>query len=168
MEFIVPFKGEVKFKLILDPTVWIFDDRKLNLETYFQEDRIEKDELEEYKRGMGEHWSREIMEGSTVPPTLNSEKTYKSKEKKEMLTGTFGILFKPFLLNAEPYEYAKRVVFETLHGEFEFPIEHAAQLIFKFSDQGKPLKEDGPVHVLLPDGSNQDNPITDIQAIRVE
>ena len=42
MEFIVPFKGEVKFKLILDPTVWIFDDRKLNLETYFQEERIEK------------------------------------------------------------------------------------------------------------------------------
>ncbi|WP_203339374.1 peptidyl-prolyl cis-trans isomerase [Planococcus beijingensis] len=168
MEFIVPFKGEVKFKLVLDPTVWIFDDRKLNLETYFQEERIEKDELEEYKRGMGEHWSREIMEGNTVPPTLNSEKSYKSKEKKEMLTGTFGIAFKPFLLNAEPFEHTKRVVFETANGEFEFPIEHAQQLIFKFSEKGQPLRENGPVHVLLPDGSNQDNPITDIQAIRFE
>lgn len=168
MEFIIPFKGEVKFKLILDPTVWIFDDRKLNLETYFQEERIEKDELEEYKRGMGEHWSREIMEGNTVPPTLNSEKTYKRQEKKEMMTGTFGIQFKPFLLNAEPFDNAKQVVFETLHGEFEFPLEHAKELIFKFSDKGQTLKADGPVHVLLPDGSNVENPITDIQAIRVE
>jgi len=74
MEYIIQFKGDVGFKLTLDPTVWIFDDRKLDLEKYFTEDRIERDEMEEYKRGMGEHWSREIMEGATVPPTLNSEK----------------------------------------------------------------------------------------------
>lgn len=168
MEFIIPFKGEVKFKLTLDPTVWIFDDRKINLETYFIEERIKKDELEEYKRGMGEHWSREIMEGATVPPTLNSEKTYKRKEKNEMMTGTFGIEFKPFLENAEPFEHAKTVVFETVNGEESFPFEKAKELIFKFSQKGKPLKEDGPVHILLPDGSNQENPITDVLAIRVE
>lgn len=168
MEFIVPFKGEVKFKLTLDPTVWIFDDRKLNLETYFTEERIVKDELEEYKRGMGEHWSREIMEGATVPPTLNSEKKYKKQEKVEMLTGTFGMKFAPFLNNAEPEETASTVVFETAHGEHSFPISVAGELIFKFSEKGKPLKEDGPVHVLLPDGTNQDRPITNILAIRVE
>lgn len=168
MEFIVPFKGEVKFKLTLDPTVWIFDDRKLNLETYFTEERVVKDELEEYKRGMGEHWSREIMEGATVPPTLNSEKKYKKQEKTEMLTGTFGMKFAPFLNNAEPEAYANTVVFETANGEHAFPITEAEELIFKFSEKGKPLREDGPVHVLLPDGSNQDNPITDILAIRVE
>jgi hypothetical protein len=168
MEFIIPFKGEVKFKITLDPTVWIFDDRKLNLETYFTEERIEKDELEEYKRGMGEHWSREIMEGATVPPTLNSEKTYKRKEKQEMMTGTFGMRFAPFLKTAEPEANASTVVFETGNGEHAFPILEAEELIFKFSEKGKPLKEDGPVHILLPDGSNLDSPMTDIQAIRVE
>ncbi|WP_203332512.1 peptidyl-prolyl cis-trans isomerase [Planococcus beigongshangi] len=168
MEFIIQFKGNVKFKLTLDPTVWIFDDRKLDLEKYFTEKRIERDELEEYKRGMGEHWSREIMEGATVPPTLNSEKTYKKQEKKEMLTGTFGILFRPFLENAEPYDNAETVVFETAHGEFSFSFEEAKELVFKFSDKGQPLREDGPVHILLPDGSNVDNPITDVTAIRVE
>lgn len=168
MEFIIPIKGEVKFKLTLDPTVWIFDDRKLDLKTYFTEERIVKDELEEYKRGMGEHWSREIMEGATVPPTLNSEKTYKSKEKKEMKVGTFGMEFKPFLENAEPFEGASKVIVESADGEHIFPIEHAKQLIFKFSQDGKPLKEDGPVHILLPDGSNQENPITDVLGIRVE
>lgn len=168
MEFIVPFKGEVKFKLTLDPTVWIFDDRKLNLETYFTEERVVKDELEEYKRGMGEHWSREIMEGATMPPTLNSEKKYKKQEKAEMLTGTFGMKFAPFLKNAEPETNATTVVFETANGEHSFSLAEAEELIFKFSEKGQPLKEDGPVHVLLPDGSNQEKPITDILAIRVE
>lgn len=168
MEFIVPFKGKVKFNITLDPTVWIFDDRKLNLKTYFNEERIEKDEMEEYKRGMGEHWSREIMEGATVPPTLNSEKTYKRQEKDEMLTGTFGMKFAPFLNNAEPSADASTVVFETAHGDHPFPLAEAEGLIFKFSENGKPLKEDGPVHILLPDGSNLENPITDILAIRVE
>src|SRR5690606_1207737 len=116
MEFIIQFKGAVKFKLTLDPTVWIFDDRKLDLDKYFTEERIQRDELEEYKRGMGEHWSREIMEGATVPPTLNSEKKYKRQEKQEMLTGTFGILFRPFIENAEPLDEAETVIFETAEG----------------------------------------------------
>jgi len=168
METIVPFKGKVKFKITLDPTVWIFDDRKLDLTTYFSEERIIKDELEEYKRGMGEHWSREIMEGATVPPTLNSEKKYKRQEKQEMMTGTFGMVFKPFLETTEPEKDASKVIFETAAGEYSFALESSKELIFKFSEKGKPLTENGPVHILLPDGSNQDNPITDVLAIRVE
>ncbi len=42
------------------------------------------------------------------------------------------------------------------------------QLIFKFSQDGKPLTEDGPVHLLFADGSNVENPIKNIRAIRVE
>ncbi|MBZ5200345.1 peptidyl-prolyl cis-trans isomerase [Planomicrobium chinense] len=168
MEFIVPFKGEVKFKIALDPTVWIFDDRRIDLDTYFDEERVEIDEMEEYKRGMGEHWSREIMEGATVPQTLKTEKRYSRQEKNEMITGTYGIKFAPFLKNAEPSAEAKTVVFESANGEYAFPLDAANELIFKFSDNGKPLKENGPVHVLLPDGSNQEDPITHILAIRVE
>lgn len=168
MEFIIPIKGDVTYKLTLDPTVWIFDDRKLNLSTYFTEEQIDKDELEEYKRGMGEHWSREIMEGATVPPTLNSEKKYKREEKQEMLTGTFGMRFQPFLENAEPSASASKVVIEAASGDYAFSLEDAKQLIFKFSQDGKPLRTDGPVHVIFPDGSNVEQPITDVFAIRVE
>lgn len=165
MEFIIPFKGKVKFKIILDPSVWIFDDRRIDLETYFVDRPEEVDELEEYVRGAGEHWSREIMEGSTFPPTLKTEKKYK---KQQMLTGTFGIKFEPFLMNTEPEADASSVVFETKHGEHRFSFDDAKNLIFKYSQNGKPLREDGPVHILLPDGSNVDSPITDVEAIRVE
>lgn len=165
MEFIIPFKGKVKFKIILDPSVWIFDDRRIDLETYFINRPKEVDELEEYKRGMGEHWSREIMEGATFPPTLKSEKKYK---KQQMLTGTFGMKLAPFIMNTEPEADATEIVFETKNGEHRFSMADAQNLIFKFSEKGKPLRQDGPVHILFPDGSNEYDPITDVEAIRVE
>ncbi|MBE1553599.1 peptidyl-prolyl cis-trans isomerase [Sporosarcina limicola] len=166
MESIIPIKGNVRFKITLDPSVWIFDDRKIDLKTYFTEQRVEKDELEEYKRNMGQHWSREIMEGATFPPTLKTEKKF---EKTKILTGTFGIFLKHFLKNAEPTEDAKTLSFESSTGDnYTFPITSADEFIFKYSDEGKPLLEDGPVHILFKDGSNATNPIRNIIAIRVD
>ena len=36
LEFIIPIKGAVKFTITLDPTVWIFDDRKIDLDDIFR------------------------------------------------------------------------------------------------------------------------------------
>ncbi len=44
METIIPIKGAVKYKITLDPTVWIFDDRRLDLTTYFTEQKEDDDE----------------------------------------------------------------------------------------------------------------------------
>ena len=166
METIIPIKGEVKFNITLDPSVWIFDDRRIDLHTFFSEIYIEKDELDEYTKKVSAHWSREIMEGATYPPTLKSEKKY---EKTKMLTGTFGIHLKHFLKNAEVKEAATSVVFESSTGEeFRFSLEEADSLILKYSHDGKPLREEGLVHVLLTDGSNLENPIKHVTAIRVD
>jgi hypothetical protein len=164
METIITLSGTVKFTLTLDPTVWIFDDRKLDLTTYFEKEKVAEDD-EKYLREVGAHWSREIMEGAVFPPTLKTERKF---DRKGMLTGTFGIEIKPFLDNAEILEEATAVVFDTTDGESHtFPIEQAKTFIFKFSQDGKPLLEDGPVHILFADGSNRDNPIKNIQSIRV-
>lgn len=166
MENIIPIKGEVKFNLTLDPGVWIFDDRRIDLNTFFTEERIEKNEMEEYTKNMSAHWSREIMEGATYPPTLKTEKKF---EKTKILTGTFGIYLKHFLQNAEVKENATTIVIETATGEeHAFPLSKADSIIFKYSQDGKPLREDGPVYVLLADGSNLNNPIKHVQAVRVD
>ena len=94
MESIITIKGNVKHTITLDPTVWIFDDRKVDLDTFFTEEYVEKDEEEEYKRSMGKHWSREIMEGATFPPTLKTEKKF---DRRKMVTGTFGISLDHFV-----------------------------------------------------------------------
>ncbi|MFC5557933.1 peptidyl-prolyl cis-trans isomerase [Ureibacillus thermophilus] len=166
MESIIPIKGKVKYKLTLDPSVWIFDDRRIDLKTYFTKPKEEENEDLKYLFKMGEHWSREIMEGATFPPTLKTERKF---DRKGMETGTFGMEIKYFLNNAEIEEDATKVVFECKDGtEHAFSIDEAYTLIFKYSQDGKPLTEDGPVHIIFGDGSNLDNPIKNIAAIRVE
>ncbi len=166
MTSIIPIKGAVTYKLTLDPTVWIFDDRRLDLKTYFVTERSVEDSEEKYLRDVGAHWSREIMEGAVFPPTLKTERKF---DRKGMQTGTFGMELKPFLKNAEISAEATTVVLECANGsEHSFTIEEAGSLIFKFSQDGKPITEGGPVHVLFADGSNTENPITDVVAIRVQ
>jgi len=169
VDFIIPIKGNVKHPITMDASVWIFDDRRLDLNTFFdeKEEILTKEQEEEaYKERMGKFWSREIMEGATSPPTLQSEKAF---EEKEAVEGTLGMYIYPFFYNAEPAEDAKHIIFETTTGkEHVLPIEEIENIIFQFSYGGQPLREDGPVYALLKDGSNRHNPIKHINALRVE
>ncbi|MGX9133534.1 peptidyl-prolyl cis-trans isomerase [Rummeliibacillus sp. JY-2-4R] len=165
MESIIQVKGNVNFQITLDSSVWIFDDRKLNLETYFIEKPVEVNADEEYIEKAGKFWSREIMEGAIFPPTLKSERKF---DRKSMSTGTFGIKIEPFINNAEPKENATTVIFETTAGkEYRYNIEDAKKLIFQFSKEGQMLEEDGPVYLLAEDGSNYENPIKGIVGMQV-
>ncbi|SER59303.1 hypothetical protein [Psychrobacillus sp. OK032] len=165
MEFIIPIIGAVKFTITLDPTVWIFDDRKIDLDEFFSGEYEYKDELEEYTKVTSAHWSREIIEGSTVPPTLQSEKKY---ERTKVLTSSYGVELKSFILNAEPLPEASKLIIETIEGEHSFTLNELDTLLLKFSHKGKPLREDGPVHVIKKDGSNINNPIKFVTAFRIE
>jgi hypothetical protein len=166
MENIIPIKGAVKYNITLDPTVWIFDDRRLDLKTHFLEGTEVEDEDLKYLLNTGKHWSREIMEGATFPPTLKTERKF---DRQGMKTGTFGMEINHFLKHAQIEENADKVVFELKDGqEHAFTIAEAKTLIFKYSQDGKPVTDGGPVHLLFGDGSIVDNPIKNIAAIRVE
>jgi hypothetical protein len=165
MEYIIPIKGKVKYKITLDPGVWIFDDRKVDLNTYFQQAETADRQLEEYTKAISKHWDREIMEGAVYPPTLKTESKF---QKEKLLNGTFGIPFKPFLENSEPEADAKYVVIECGHEEVKLSLEESYGLILGFAKEGKPLKEDGPIHAYYKDGSNLDHPIKNISGFTIE
>lgn len=160
MENIIVLSGKVKYTITLDPSVWIFDDRRVDLTTYFSTTSNPSNDLEEYTKSVSKHWDREIMEGAVYPPTLKTEKKY---EKEKVLTGSFGIPFEPFIKNAEPDEDAASIVIKTETSEYEISLDKAMNLIVGFSNVGKPLTEDGPVHVYFGDGSNQHNPIKNVR-----
>ena len=104
------------------------------------------------------------MKGAPTPTALKSSAPCKGLEN-----GTFGMHVAPFLKNAEVSEEAKHIVFECKNGEeHSFPVAKAQEMIFKFAQDGKPLAEDGPVHLIFADGSNADNPIKQVIAIRAE
>lgn len=165
MEKIVTISGKVKFPITIDPSVWIFDDRKIDLDIYFEQHKEDSDTLEGYTKSVSKHWDREIMEGAAPPDTEPTRKKYK---KEILLNGTFGIPFKPFLHNAEPFKDATKVVVLSSEGETAIPLEQAEEMILGFSRNGKPLTEDGPVHILFGDGSNKQNPIKHVKGFRLE
>jgi hypothetical protein len=160
VENIIPITGKVRFSITLDPGVWIFDDRKVDLLTYFSEAKQEKQNEEEEIKKISAYWDREIQEGAVFPPTLKTEKTY---EKEKVINGTFGMRLEPFLRNAEPLADATTLTIVTEHKEIQIPLELAYEAVLGFSKNGKPLKEDGPVHFYFGDGSNQHEPITHIR-----
>jgi len=165
MNSILLINGKVKFTITLDPGVWIFDDRRIDLNTYFELENNKKDELEEYTKSISKHWDREIMEGAVFPPTLKAEKKF---EKEKVLTGTFGIPLKPFLQNAEPEKDASTFIIITEESEIKLPLIEADNLILGFSLNGKPLKEDGPVYIYYADGKNKEKPIKKVKGFRVD
>ncbi|PES74154.1 hypothetical protein CN327_04320 [Bacillus cereus] len=164
MSEILFINGKVRFPITIDPTVWIFDDRKLDLTTYFDEAREESSELETYLKHTSEHWDREIRDGAAFPPIQQSVKKYK---KEQLINGTFGIPLQPFLKNAEILEGATQVEIETTDNSITLPLETANQAILGFSKEGKPLREDGPVHLYFHDGSNRQNPIRNIRKFTI-
>jgi hypothetical protein len=165
MENIIIISGKVKYKITLDPGVWIFDDRRVDLTTIFSTKLENPNSLEEYTKAVSKHWDREIIEGAIYPPTLKSEKKF---EKEKVLTGTFGIPLRPFLINAEPVADANLLVIQSKGGDHEYPLETAFDFILGFSDKGKPLTLDGPVHLYLGDGSNQENPIKNVKGFIIK
>ncbi|EOP51970.1 hypothetical protein IKQ_03531 [Bacillus cereus VDM053] len=164
MSEILFINGKVRFPITIDPTVWIFDDRKLDLTTYFDETREESSELETYLKHTSEHWDREIRDGAAFPPIQQSVKKYK---KEQLINGTFGIPLQPFLKNAEILEGATQIEIETTDNSITLPLETANQAILGFSKEGKPLREDGPVHLYFHDGSNRQNPIRNIRKFTI-
>lgn len=165
MESIVLVTGKVKYTITLDPSVWIFDDRKKELHTYFHEPQVEVNKLEEYTKEVSKHWDREIVEGAIYPPTLKSEKKFL---KEQLITGTFCIPLKPFLENAEVHDDASQLEIITDNEEISLPFKEGENIVLGFSKDGKPLKENGPIHCYYGDGSNFEHPIKNVKEFRVK
>ncbi|MFD3448005.1 hypothetical protein ACFDTO_25780 [Microbacteriaceae bacterium 4G12] len=164
MDNILFINGNISFPITLDPGVWIFDDRKVDLTTYFHAPKDETDELEQYKKKVSKHWDREIREGAIFPPINKSVSKF---EKEKIITGTFAMPLRPFLLNAELHKEATQVEIHTEHETITISLQQALEAVLGFSTDGKPLKEDGPVHFYFGDGSNQNNPIKHVRQFTV-
>ncbi|MFD1360211.1 hypothetical protein [Lentibacillus salinarum] len=164
---IVPITGNVTYTITLDPTVWIFDDRKILLDEAFDldsEKEAEKDSLEK----AADRFSQEVYQQNLKPPINKSNKTISRNEGQKFLENSYVMPIATFLGYAEIKENADHVTLETANGEERIPLETLKASYLLFAKDGKPLKEDGPVHLFYSDGSNQENPIKGIQKIIVE
>ncbi|HET7616120.1 MAG TPA: peptidyl-prolyl cis-trans isomerase [Bacillales bacterium] len=140
MPDIILLTGNVDYAITLDPGAWLFDDRKFDLNEYFEHPH----ELDE-------------------PP-----RKFKKRDLLKENRYSFAVPLKPYLLNAEPKAGAETVVIETKNGErHEIPFSAAESGILAFAKDGRFLTDNGPAHFYHGDGSNKDQPITEITKLIV-
>lgn len=162
---IVQVKGNVKFPITLDPTVWIFDDRKILLEEAFIVRKEEEDKDADAKK-TAEMFDQEVyFETKINPPVRNSIKRF---DKNKVLSESYVMPLKPFLTGAEINEDAKTARLVTDDEDIVISIEQLMNAYARFSNKGKPLKEDGPIHIYFGDGLNQDQPFKCVKQIIIE
>ncbi len=154
INLIIQIKGNVKYPITLDPSVWIFDDRKILLEDAFKDKVIEKNE-EEFS---GQDSNR------VKPQVHNSIKKY---NKDELLHRSYVMPIYDFIGNAEINEETESVQLETSEEVIDITIDQLNSGLLLFSIEGKQIKENGPAYFLFGDGSNQEAPIKGLKVIHI-
>lgn len=157
---IISIKGLVKHSINIDPGAWLFDERIIDLNTYFISDKEEG--YDPVIEQMGRVWDEQRQ----VKPKIQKNENEIKFSKKDLTEKSLGISFEPFLSNASPLPEATTVRFIRNNEEdFICSLAEAKKSIIGFSHKGEALKESGPIHFYYGDGSNQNNPVTHIQSI---
>lgn len=159
---IVPLIGNVTYPITLDPTVWIFDDRKVEFDKAFDnisEKLSDDDELAK----ASSRWDRAVSESNSKPPVNRS---ISKLEGQKVLKGTYVMPIKEFVEHSEANADAKTATLIVENNEdVTITLEELKNSYLLFALNGKTLKDDGPVHFYHKDGSNKDNPIKSVQKI---
>ncbi|MBM7572241.1 hypothetical protein [Aquibacillus albus] len=154
---IVQLTGNVSYSITLDPTVWIFDDRKILFDDAFDDQKVNS------QYNSVEQFDRETF----IKPPVN--KSIAKFEREKILTNTYVMPIKDFLKTAEISTEAQHARLQTSNEEgHTITLDQLQNCFLMFAKEGKPLKEDGPVHLYFGDGSNKNAPIKGIKKIIIE
>ena len=86
-------------------------------------------------------------------------------EGETILKNSYVMPLHDFIKNAEVKASATHAILVSDEVETEISIADLENGYFLFAIDGKPIKENGPVHFFYQDGSNKDKPITNIKQI---
>lgn len=154
---IIQITGNVKYPITLDPSVWIFDNRKILLSEAFttkrKNDKKEKDIIKETARRLNRAYN------------TSENRNMTNKERKEALKYSYVMPIKDFIDHVEIKESATSATLKTKSGDVNISLGKLKNSYLQFSHQGRPLKDDGPVYLIYRDGSNKDSPIKGIEQI---
>lgn len=160
-KMIVQLTGNVDYSITLDPSVWIFDDRKVLFEEAFRKsNNIVKEEDQSAKAAS--RWNKEVLEQKINPPVNKSITRF---ESEKILKNSYVMPIKHFLAHAEVRRAAQTVQLNTTNGEVEISLQKFKDSYLLFSIKGKPVQDKGPIHLYFKDGSNKDKPIKGIKEI---
>ncbi|MFD1446978.1 molybdopterin-binding protein [Oceanobacillus profundus] len=159
---IVPIMGNVFYSITLDPTVWIFDDRKILLSDAFSDKGRNSAEVDDLELA-SQRFNREVFDVKMNRPPVN--RSISKLEGETILKNSYVMPLHDFIKNAEVKASATHAILVSDEVETEISIADLENGYFLFAIDGKPIKENGPVHFFYQDGSNKDKPLTNIKQI---
>lgn len=163
---IIQIQGKVTYPITLDPSVWIFDDRKILFDDAFKvKETVEKKDPAEKAAKL---FDQELYSLKSIKPPVN--KSLSKEEQKKALIYSYVMPFKDFIMNAELKSDAVRAILTTNEDDVVLSIEQLSNALLLFAIDGKQIKAEngGPVHLYFGDGSNQSDPIQGIKGITIE
>jgi len=151
-------KGAIAFPLTLDPSSWIFDDRKIDINDFYANDF----DLNTFLVAQEDERA-----GAPIPRLAAEQRKYK---KSEWLTHSFAMPTRIFIDNAEPHTDTSQLVFEFTGNDggkiLSISLEEARNGLLAFSHQGKIIKSDGPLHFYFK--NKQHAPIKNICGLQIQ
>jgi hypothetical protein len=155
---IVPITGNVTYAITLDPTVWIFDDRKILLEDAFSINTDPETEIDEAEK-VAKRWERAVYPQYMKPPV---NKSISRHEGEKFLKNSYVMPLIDFIENAELKPDASIATLVTKDIDKQISLSELKDGYLQFAHHGKPLKDDGPVYFYFNDGSNKETPIRNV------
>ena len=135
---IILIKGNIKYPLTLDPSVWIFDDRKIPFENFLTGKDDTKDCEEKYNS----------YEQKIKPPVQASLEKFKQAGPG---SGSYIMPLKPFIERSEPAIASNNAILLSNNNTLiaELSINELMESALLFAIEGKQISEGGPGHLYL-------------------
>lgn len=148
---VITITGNIQYPITLDPSVWIFDDRKITL-------HLNKVNQEK------EHIPFTGLQQLQKPPVTNSVQQTK---RLELLSNSYYMPLEAFILRTEPKNDAKTAILSTSMGEESMPLRELINSNALFSQKGKPITTEGPIYLFRESDVDFEHPIKGIHNIHI-
>ncbi|MDC3412791.1 hypothetical protein NC797_04320 [Aquibacillus sp. 3ASR75-11] len=161
---IVQLTGKVNYPITLDPTVWIFDDRKIPFDELTQSIEKKENKVDEADQ-TALRLDREVFQQKINPPVNKSISKF---EREKILKGTYVMPIHDFIQTAEIKSDAAIAKIITDTSNETISLKKLEQSYLLFSVDGKPVKDKGPVHLYVMDESDLSEPIKGVKKIVID
>lgn len=154
---IITITGKVQYPITLDPSVWIFDDRKIPIEAFGKKVQKTRNNMQPHEIWEQDHYQQKIK-----PPIKHSVEKMAGRHKVD---GTFLMPIADFIERAAPLESAVAAELHSGNSRIRISLEELAGGYMLFAQDGKQLKDEGPVHFFSKSDRELRSPVKAVQQI---
>jgi len=152
---VITITGNIQYPITLDPSVWIFDDRKVHLNC---DDKTQNKYHQKQQKDIKQY------QQINKPPV---QKSLQYTKQSELLSYSYYMPLKDFILRTEPSHVATSAILATKSGKQTITLTELLNSNALFSKNGKQIIKDGPIYLFKESDIHFEFPIKGISSIYI-